>query len=565
MLDEPILARLEHALRDGDNWEDAGLRLRRTVGDDEIEIARPFVFGLGYRLLEPGEEERRQLAGCAFGTAVRMNGFEFPPPLAELDASILDAWAEFVTATSNAVARSRFHDLLWERRYANAHVHASEAARAYLELAAGRWSPLDRCRCAVRALEIARSTNNPLLAGEAGEHCVALARCDLATEEWSPGVALRAIEALVALPTDLRPEATRELLGKAAERYGRDPSIAQDIAELCSTLSPPEQREKIWNDQVQVWRDAAEHAGGLARYSLRQRALEIALNHGLKDLADAIRLDLQTTSPDELEWQEFSSDISFTHDEVEQYLATIVSDDSWQQAVRRFGAYGPPTGQVDVNDATVRKHAQAFPLRWLTPTQIIGAHGALVFHAVSEDERVRLERVRLEGLGLVVFAPLAIRALEGIRDRFGAPDEEPLAELLSTGPISSELGRRLASAIGYYWRGDYDAAGHLLAPRLEAAVRHLCVTIEIPVTKPPRGPEPGGVITLGALLDDLEGRMDESWRRYLLHLLADPLGLNLRNDIGHGLVGIVDRYQAALLIHATCHIAQLRLEAPPNS
>jgi hypothetical protein len=73
------------------------------------------------------------------------------------------------------------------------------------------------------------------------------------------------------------------------------------------------------------------------------------------------------------------------------------------------------------------------------------------------------------------------------------------------------------------------------------------------------------VITLGALLDDLEGRMDESWRRYLLHLLADPLGLNLRNDIGHGLVGIVDRYQAALLIHATCHIAQLRLEAPPNS
>lgn len=51
--------------------------------------------------------------------------------------------------------------------------------------------------------------------------------------------------------------------------------------------------------------------------------------------------------------------------------------------------------------------------------------------------------------------------------------------------------------------------------------------------------------------------MDESWRRYLANLLCDPLGLNLRNTIGHGLIAEVDQYNAALLVHAACHLATL--------
>jgi hypothetical protein len=160
---------------------------------------------------------------------------------------------------------------------------------------------------------------------------------------------------------------------------------------------------------------------------------------------------------------------------------------------------------------------------------------------------------------LLIFGPLATRALKRVIERFGIPGEQALVEWLSAGPIEADLGHRIAEAFGYYWRGEYDAAGHLLAPRIEAAIRHLCAAVGIPVTKPPRGPEPGGVLTLGALLEDLDGRMDESWRRYLSHLLADPLGLNLRNDISHGLIPAVDQYKAALLLHAACHVALLRI------
>jgi hypothetical protein len=146
--------------------------------------------------------------------------------------------------------------------------------------------------------------------------------------------------------------------------------------------------------------------------------------------------------------------------------------------------------------------------------------------------------------------------------RFEVPDQDALIDFLAGGLIDRDLATRLAEAIGYYWRGEHDAAGHLLSPRIEATVRNFCVTMGIPVTKPQRGEEPGGVLTLGSLLDELEGCMDESWRRYLAHLLVDPLGLNLRNNISHGLIPAVDQYKAALLIHAVCHLAILRLGDP---
>jgi hypothetical protein len=49
--------------------------------------------------------------------------------------------------------------------------------------------------------------------------------------------------------------------------------------------------------------------------------------------------------------------------------------------------------------------------------------------------------------------------------------------------------------------------------------------------------------------------MDESWRRYLVNVLSEPVGVNLRNRIAHGLVTRVARNEAALLIHVASHLA----------
>ena len=77
--------------------------------------------------------------------------------------------------------------------------------------------------------------------------------------------------------------------------------------------------------------------------------------------------------------------------------------------------------------------------------------------------------------------------------------------------------------------------------------------------------EVGGVEMLGAHLRDLEGAFaDPGWHAYLLNLLADPLGLNLRNSISHGLHGTVGPNDASLLIQAALLLAGISLEPVEN-
>jgi hypothetical protein len=51
---------------------------------------------------------------------------------------------------------------------------------------------------------------------------------------------------------------------------------------------------------------------------------------------------------------------------------------------------------------------------------------------------------------------------------------------------------------------------------------------------------------------------DVEWLDYLDALLCDPLALNFRNLIAHGLVPAVGGGGAALLLHAACFIAVLQ-------
>lgn len=65
------------------------------------------------------------------------------------------------------------------------------------------------------------------------------------------------------------------------------------------------------------------------------------------------------------------------------------------------------------------------------------------------------------------------------------------------------------------------------------------------------------MLPLGAILTGVRGRMDESWRRYLSSALADPLRVNLRNCIAHGLHGPVTRPDVAITVHIACHLRLL--------
>jgi hypothetical protein len=78
------------------------------------------------------------------------------------------------------------------------------------------------------------------------------------------------------------------------------------------------------------------------------------------------------------------------------------------------------------------------------------------------------------------------------------------------------------------------------------------------VIREPRGERSGGVRSLGETLLSLRPVFgDESWWRYLWNALAEPLGLNLRNRLAHGLTE-GNQLTAAVLLHICCFLPLLR-------
>jgi hypothetical protein len=86
-------------------------------------------------------------------------------------------------------------------------------------------------------------------------------------------------------------------------------------------------------------------------------------------------------------------------------------------------------------------------------------------------------------------------------------------------------------------------------PRIERVFRELARSIGVPIVREQSGPKPGGVVTLGALITEIKPAFrNEALHAYYRSVLVDPLGLNLRNRICHGLIDQVLPYDVALLI-----------------
>jgi hypothetical protein len=111
----------------------------------------------------------------------------------------------------------------------------------------------------------------------------------------------------------------------------------------------------------------------------------------------------------------------------------------------------------------------------------------------------------------------------------------------------------LVQAFMFYWAELDAAAVHLAIPRVEALLREIERGCSVPVIAVAKGITPGGVTQLGALINLMpEAGFDEDWKSYFSLLLTDgQRGLNLRNEVSHGLGDCPPRPHVALVLHAT--------------
>jgi lysyl-tRNA synthetase, class I len=112
----------------------------------------------------------------------------------------------------------------------------------------------------------------------------------------------------------------------------------------------------------------------------------------------------------------------------------------------------------------------------------------------------------------------------------------------------------LLEGVTAWFEEDWVKAVHVLVPQIELGLRGIVSSLGKPISKPhPTVPGVGVAIGMGDILysKDIAAVLGEDLTLHFLALYADPRGLNLRNDLAHGLLGPgqINRGQTIRLIH----------------
>jgi hypothetical protein len=484
----------------------------------------------------------------------------YPPPLLDVKPNHVEMWRQLRENVTDSRLRARLDDLLWLRGLDDAYQRALSAVDEYLGIAVADSPGFRQVQALQRAADISVRIKDSDLLAKAIAQVIAAIADSLSAEQPKPGITFRLLEILLRLPVQTQPAEIDSLVVDADAVFGADPWHHQTVLEMQrQRASSPDARREAERAQVETWATAGREAEGVQRHSHLMRAVELAREYGLGDVAEHLRREVQELQHDDLGLQEISSQVQIPVDQLQRQADWVASGEDWVGCLDRLVGMGPLTGSYEANVALVRKNAEEFVFQQLMPQQVIGPFNLPIHTAFSEEEKEELALAQHEALSLDLWSIFVTDALDLIAVRHGAPVASDLGASFVGDVVPEHIAERFASAVVHHSAGRYDEAVHVILPRVEAATRHLARAAGLAVAKEPTPGKPiGGVQPLGSLLESLAGVLPEDWRRHLRALLTNPLSLNLRNNYLHGLIAVGDRRHSALLIHAAAFMARLR-------
>jgi hypothetical protein len=525
-----------------------GTELRVNFNEDMTPILA-LLHACEWALVRENDSERRSKWG-AFAPIGEGAFGAYPPPLGVVGPQYASAWEQLATDdTIHPRLRGRFGDLLWTLRHGpSPHEWAAAAIDAYISSRRDSQYEFDYREALVRALELAARLNDTVRKHNVINKLVELAEDGLARTDPAPGLVLPILEAVAERPETERPSGFEDLVERSIAAYSDDPWNFEAAINIKLHLSAATERPVLRSAQVDSFLRLGRQMTGVAKLAFLQHALQLAATGDLSALASDIRVEIESISHEELGLQRTSSSFEIPADVIDNEIAYIVGNDSVGDAADRFGSYLPIGDIAEARDF-VRRLAAEHPLLHLIPEMTIGPFNSITSETSTPEEKEEQELLKHELMRVNFFSHVGYESLRQALMKY-APTHSEVAALFETDIIEGAVASKIASALAFFEAGDYDTAGFALAPRLERIVRRIAFRCGVPVTKgaDARG-RPGGVRGLGALVDALEGRVDERIRRYWRAVLSEPTGLNLRNDVAHALIDEVKPPQTVLLLH----------------
>jgi hypothetical protein len=468
------------------------------------------------------------------------------PPIPPTTPAQLEIWSLYADHVDDPLLRGHLHHLLFDAGHGRRPDHVRGAASGYLDavqlLLAGQdgHGLLRAARCLKRAGELSLKFKQHDIRERATKDAVALAERLLAGAEDEGRPLLVVLETLQTLECDVAGLAER-----AADLFARDVDVRLGFLDAQRKDAGPSRHKEIDAAVVHTLLDAADTAdtGHRRLYFLTEAATQ-AQKRGLSNLRARAEMALQQTTP---EWTSIRTEGTIPPALIAVQQALVDAAEDLRTALWLTVQDIHPAMRAQAEADGALEGVLRIPRSRINP-----AGPVFVRPPVEADDDLAVA-MQVRGLGL--FGILTAIQLDRIHERFRPDEFEMTAALAHEAVLPEPRARTLAQAFCYYWLEEFDAAACVALPQVEQILREL-LRSRVPVVSVARGPSPGGVDLLGKLLQSMpEAGYPADWSRALELLLVDPdRGMNLRNDILHGLADTPPKHHVALILQAALYL-----------
>jgi len=526
--------------------------------------------------LHAREPDTKEKSGRYLHAMMEIGSSKFPDPDSIPDV-MLDYFEERLTQTRNPYLRARYGDFLWDRR--RQHDYARVSVEAHLALApleAEEDRHYNTGESARRALSLAFTLRDKKLAGAVVETVTRL------SEHWvkraadqAPYFVVQVIEKILD-NSRFRTEAVllrwvsllEETLQRQNDHYVRRDFLAQ-LARVLQRIGRPDDARRRRIQIAEDWESEArerESESWLVAASLYQSAMKVYAEQGQSDKVEEMKSKVRDSyrRAEDSEFkaisQRFEVDFTDWDKQVTKWLQLEPAD-----ALRHLAAcldLIPSWHTAEKQQAELEKKA---PLSQLIPR--VTVDDGRPVSQIRTDEEHRLENVRrVYNLYVGVNQCVLSRTFALFREH-GALSAASLVDAIKESPVfPDDKTQIIRRGLERYAEGDHISAIHILVPHLEDCLRRLLGTLD--TLGAATTMTPAGRMREKLLPEVLEAEQikaafglisDRLWR-YFEHVLVAETGLNLRNDVAHGLLRADEANEgtANIIVHLYLLLGLLR-------
>jgi len=509
----------------------------------------------------------------------------FSPDIKNLDADVVGHWEERARTCGNPVMRARYSDLVWDLKRAITGQkpnpdYARIAIDSYLAAADRKFYPMEvvGIQWLGRALDLSVSINDFDRTKRLVEFMFAFydrvaqpqfigtwlflfdnlyGKKFVSPEQESHVIAN--LEAMLAKMTDTT-------VSDAGVHMTLDPwgaeAAAQRLAQHYRRQSDKPNVERVIKAYGRAFEYMAREANPMMAMAWLQPVIERFEQVGLK--AEAERLQIMSAEKGKnigSDLKEISVKVEVKPEDVEKLVEHLVGGGDLKAALGQIADYFIPKAS-DARKLLDQMRTDA-PLLSMIPINILASdgHTTAKIKSLDEDADGRLHKQLAETIGF--YQPFLVHTLAKLRERY-APTTQDVLDFVCESPLFAGCqSGLLRDGLLAYEQQDFVKAIHVLVPQIEQILRNFLGFLGRPTLRTVRN-HPGimDAKSMNDILGDERMRevLTENLWRYLTVVYIDKRGLNLRNDLAHGLVPLTgfNRYVAGRVFHTLLALSLMR-------